>query len=297
MKNLKFYLLKNPSNELIFVFCIIIMSQNAFNQKKQSILYEINSVQPDLSPKGSIDSLCLPIINLINSHNDMVTTSSCSGRISVFVEGTKQHDSVNKTGGKGQGGKWLYVSHDQDQVVDWVEKLKNGSGPENQKIVFNQINEDAISVQNFDSTIRYVLYKYEPFILHVKCRDFNIASKLYNVAMSCGFRESGIGSNNIVAVRINIKLDVPIGYVEELIDSEDYKLNLFVSENYIKILDRLTLSKFEDNKRKMDELYEKINKEIILAEPIVVEQMETKEERRERKRREGLARQQISKGK
>lgn len=271
------------------------MSQNAFDQKKQSILNEINSVEPDLSPKGSIDVLCLPIINLINSHDDMVTTSSCSGRISVFVEGTKQqHNLVNKTGGKGQGGKWIYVSHDQDQVVNWIEKLQN---VDDAPINFNYVDSDNINVDHFNSVVRLILYKYEPFILHVKCRNFDVASKLYNVAMSCGFRESGIGSNNIVAVRINIKLDVPIGFVEEGGIPADDKLNLFVSGNYIKILDKLTLSKFEDNKRKMNELFDKINEEIILAKPEVPKHQETKEERRERKRKEGLLKQQALKTK
>src|SRR5437764_14316521 len=41
----------------------------------------------DKSPKGSIDELMLPLINLLNKHNDYVTTSSCSGRIAVYCVG------------------------------------------------------------------------------------------------------------------------------------------------------------------------------------------------------------------
>lgn len=255
--------------------------QNPFDQKKQFILDEINSVQPDLSPKGTIDELCLPIMDLINAHNDLVTTSSCSGRISVFVEGTKEYNDDLKVGGKGQGGRWLYVSHDSDNVTGWLKKLED----EGHKFIENTEPD----VENFDGKIRYVLYKYEPFILHVKCRDFSIASRLYNAAMSCGFRESGIGSNNIVAIRINIKLDVPIGFLDEKTD----ELHLFVSRKYITLLDKLTLTKFEDNKRKMQELYNRVKKDVIDLSIVnnSSTRQETKEERRERKKAEGLKKQ------
>lgn len=228
--------------------------QNPFNQKKAAILAEIQSDEPDLSPKGNVDSLCLPIINLINSHNDMVTTSSCSGRISVFVEGQKQHKGVVKTGGKGEGGKWLFVTHNSEEVIGWLNCSQS------EGLEFDQGNIGDVS-EHIDGNNRLVLYKYEPFILHVKCRDFSTASKLYNVSMACGFRESGIGSNNLVAVRINIKLDVPIGYLNELTN----KINLLVTADYINFLDKLTLTKFQENEKKMKALHDRIKQDIIDA--------------------------------
>ncbi|CCE65328.1 hypothetical protein TPHA_0K01950 [Tetrapisispora phaffii CBS 4417] len=254
--------------------------QNAFDQKKQAILKEINSLQPDLSPKGTIDELCLPIMRLINSHIDMVTTSSCSGRLSVFAEGTKMIKGVTKVGGKGEGGRWLYVSHDYNKISNWFLEAKK----ENQFRV-----ESSIDISSrLDGNNRYILYKYEPFILHVKCRDFAMASKLYNVAMSCGFRESGIGSNFLVGIRINIKLDVPIGYVDEVKGDNV----LFVDPKYIELLDLLTLTKFEENVKKMQDLYNKIEEEIINeVKDILIERKLTKDEIREKKINEGLARQ------
>ncbi|KAK5782436.1 hypothetical protein RI543_000373 [Arxiozyma heterogenica] len=256
--------------------------QNPFDQKKKAILEEINSLEPDLSPKGTIDQLCLPIMHLINSHKDMVTTSSCSGRISVFVEGEKLINREEaKSGGKGLGGRWLFVTHEQDKVLNWLDKISD-----TEQIQFLPADD---TTNEFDNSVRYVLYKYEPFILHVKCRDFQMASKLLNVAMSCGFRESGIGSNNIVAIRINIKLDVPIGFINT---KNNNTLTFFVSKQYINnILNKLTLSKFIENKKKMNELYATIDKEIISSLNVQSESKETKEERRERKRREGLERQ------
>lgn len=221
--------------------------QNPFDQKKASILAEIESTQPDLSPKGDVDVLCYPIMNLINSHSDMVTTSSCSGRLSVFIEGSKVRNGLQKSGGKGEGGRWLFVTHESTEVDGWLGKIDANA--------FKLVPEGFTdAIESSGPSQRLVLYKYEPFILHVKCRDFAVASKLYNTAMSCGFRESGIGSNNLVALRINIKLDVPIGFLDEATE----KVTFCVSKDYIKFIDDLTISKFEENRTKMQILHDRV---------------------------------------
>ncbi|CCH46567.1 tRNA wybutosine-synthesizing protein [Wickerhamomyces ciferrii] len=252
------------------------MSQDSFLQKKNQILSQIETTLgnvPDISPKGSIDELCVPIMNLINSHNDMVTTSSCSGRVSVFLEGVKVKDegSSSKIGGKGDGGHWLFVEHDKTKIQDWhKDKFQYGQVP-----------------TTSDLSTRYILFKFEPLILHVKCRNYETASALYTTAMGCGFRESGIGINNIVAIRISIKLDIPIGYYNQENDTPI----AFVTEEYLQMITQLSLDRFEENERRLNMLYEAISKMQVQA-PKDSEQQETKEQRRERKRKEGLAKQQ-----
>jgi tRNA wybutosine-synthesizing protein 3 len=91
------------------------MSDLNFSARKERILAEIVSSAPDLSPKGFIDVQILPLISRLNVHEDVVTTSSCSGRVSVFVEGAK--DTSNRVGGKGDGGKWLFVEHDPVDIA------------------------------------------------------------------------------------------------------------------------------------------------------------------------------------
>lgn len=256
--------------------------QDSFTQKKASILESIQNSSPDLSPKGDIDHLCWPIIQLINSHDDLVTTSSCSGRISIFAEGSKYKDPIaTKAGGKGLGGRWLFVSHEQSDVQNWIAKLKKEDA----------IHElpDYSTFEPREST-RYILYKFEPFILHVKCRDFAIASRLYTVAMSRGFRESGIGSNFIVAIRINIKLELPIGFVND----DDGKLYYLVSQEFIRNLDNITYNKFRENSTKMADLYNSIEEELFQKQTINSSQnLETKEERKLRKIKEGMERQRL----
>ena len=40
----------------------------------------------DLSRKGSVDDAIMPMVKLLNSTDEYYTTSSCSGRISIFCE-------------------------------------------------------------------------------------------------------------------------------------------------------------------------------------------------------------------
>ena len=72
-----------------------------FDIKKHQIIHKIK--QNDKSYKGSIDVQIEHLIDLINNNKDYVTTSSCSGRISLYYE------SRNKN--KKAEGKWLKLSH------------------------------------------------------------------------------------------------------------------------------------------------------------------------------------------
>jgi len=114
-----------------------------FQAKKQKILSQLSlsdEVYSDASPKGSVDKPILEIVKQINAIDSLVTTSSCSGRIAVYLEGVKD-SSVSRVNddlkeqdqekekeeekeevdnesesresskqGKG-GGEWLFVSH------------------------------------------------------------------------------------------------------------------------------------------------------------------------------------------
>lgn len=99
-----------------------------FELKKQKILEQLEIPEDeysDRSPKGSIDIAIRELVDEINAVAGLVTTSSCAGRISVFLEGKKkgaptlaedssgssEPQAIGGPGGKG-GGKWLFVSHD-----------------------------------------------------------------------------------------------------------------------------------------------------------------------------------------
>lgn len=82
-----------------------------------------------------------------------------------------------------------------------------------------------------------------------------------------------------------MRQDIPIGYLK------DGKVVPIVSDEYIKVIDEISLDLFNKNERKISEmssaitqLFADMNKQ---SGPV-----ETKEQRRERKRAEGLRRQQ-----
>ncbi|KAK7681127.1 hypothetical protein QCA50_015742 [Cerrena zonata] len=258
--------------------------QNPFDQKKQSILKEIsaNELTPDASPKGTIDEMCIPIIDLINSNKDMVTTSSCSGRVSVFLEGVKDILDVNdvQIGAKGNYGHWLFVTHDPKSLPNWYKSID-----------FKYDTDEQLKLSSMiDQKSRFILFKFEPLILHVKCRDLQMANALYTSAMGCGFRETGIGSNNIVGIRISIKLDVPIGYLNKSTTGEE--LISFVTQDYLQIITQLSEDRFKENFKKLDSLYkaiEQLNSKAV-SSSATTEKQESKEDRKQRKMAEGLAR-------
>lgn len=254
---------------------LVVKMLDPFEQKKAHILKEIGANSEshlDASPKGTIDVFCIPIINEINANPNYVTTSSCSGRVSVFLEGIK-HGEDAQIGAKGHEGRWVFVTHDPKELPRWYDSVDFKFQYEGYELTSNT---------------RYLLYKYEPLILHVKCRDTHLATALYTTAMNCGFRESGIGSNNVVAIRISIKLDVPFGYLEEQLEA----LVSFVAPDYLEVLTKLSEDRFKENFRKMDQLHRAIAtlaKDPILAKSENETAQETKEERRLRKMQLGLA--------
>jgi tRNA wybutosine-synthesizing protein 3 len=93
----------------------------AFVDKKKRILDQLavpSADYNDASPKGSVDEGIRDLIDEINQAVGFVTTSSCAGRVSVFLEGRRvadvdaEDDQIAGVGGKGAGGTWLFVSHD-----------------------------------------------------------------------------------------------------------------------------------------------------------------------------------------
>jgi len=90
------------------------------------------------------------------------------------------------TGGKGGGGKWLFVSHDPLDAsgsvgeLDWVELLDMIHLPEGTKIGLQEMTE-----------LRLIHFKFEPMILHVLTASLNHAQVVLSAALQSGFRESG----------------------------------------------------------------------------------------------------------
>lgn len=65
----------------------------SFLSRKRKILADLSvpdAEYTDLSPKGSVDEGIRDLIRDVNGLEGLVTTSSCAGRVSVFLEGQKR---------------------------------------------------------------------------------------------------------------------------------------------------------------------------------------------------------------
>lgn len=142
-----------------------------FEARKQKLLEQLDIPEGeyhDLSPKGSIDAPIRNLIDEINALDGLVTTSSCSGRISVFLEGRKAdhadpasapevEQSRAGPGGKGGGGAWLYISHTP------VEATLAPSGPDFMSMF--GLNRSRHEVPKMPAvSCRYIHLKFEPMV-------------------------------------------------------------------------------------------------------------------------------------
>lgn len=138
-----------------------------FRARKAAILKLLDAPDEayhDLSPKGSIDEPIRFLIEEINRLEGLVTTSSCSGRMSVFLEGRKRGLNGEETdkaspagpGGKG-GGTWLYISHDPAPDLEDTSKSSFAS-----QFGLLETNGDSDEVPALDC--RYIHLKFEPMV-------------------------------------------------------------------------------------------------------------------------------------
>lgn len=207
----------------------------------------------DKSPKGSLDAPIAHLVHTINAHSQFVTTSSCSGRIVLFASG----------GGLCRGGRWLLVRHSTVTASDVSDALGR---PEDASARDSEATTGPAAPQAADgapeaaagahvatsTTLRVdelVTFKVEPGILHVMCRDVTAAKWLLQLALSNGFRESGLvlsgSAKTMLAIRTTANsIELPVADAgRQLLDPE-----------YLRFLVDYANAKFEANIRKLDAL-------------------------------------------
>ncbi|KAL3472337.1 COG1590 daomin protein [Aspergillus californicus] len=254
-----------------------------FISRKSKILAELSTPEEeytDLSPKGSVDEGIRDLIKDLNALPGLVTTSSCAGRISVFLEGRKSHSQSQQeitpgaaeqrkfvpSGGKG-AGRWLYVSH---------EALSTGSC--NAQVTEDSSNKEKMSLHGMFGLIpgdgkppgvdkeghapRLVRFHFEPMILHIMTATLQHAQPVLSAASSSGFRESGLqglrclegddGPSPIVAVRsAGLALETIIGYCEDA-DNGESVIRSLVTEEYLQMLVAISNERFLVNSERRE---------------------------------------------
>lgn len=158
----------------------------SFDVCKRNVLGKL-----DKSPKGSIDAPIVALVHKINAHADFVTTSTCSGRISLFAHSATAAAAETP-------GRWLFVSH---ALVELKE-------------IHAALEADVLEKMAIDG-LGEVMLKVEPAILHVQCRTLDDATELLRIATAYGFRESGIVLSSSQKVMLAVRttsnmMEVPL---------------------------------------------------------------------------------------
>lgn len=168
----------------------------AFAARKQAVLSSLSSGRADLSPKGFVDDPIVDLIQEVNSVPSLVTVSSCSGRVAVFLQPPRD------AAARGKGGRWLLVEHAEVEAERVREAVREGAAE--------------------GGTVDF---RHEPFILAVECETLAAAARLLRVAREAGCRESGIGSvarRVVLSVRTSLRIEAPVADGGRVLASDDY---------------------------------------------------------------------------
>jgi len=130
----------------------------AFLNEKKTFLSKL-----DKSKKGSLDEKIIPLLSTINSKPQYYTTSSCSGRITLFT-----------TSGKKNQSDWLKVSH---SLIDQQ---------------FFQL----------ESSTSLVWLRLEPFILHIACENLAAANNMLDLIRGLYKKSCLLSVSNKIIVEV-----------------------------------------------------------------------------------------------
>lgn len=286
--------------------------QAAFVNKKAQIIAEItdhdSDTYNDKSPKGTIDTEIIDLIEEINAFEKYVTTSSCAGRVAVFVEGHKaclpsseEHNTDDGVtvagagpGGKGYGNKWLFVSHESVPISTSNED--SNADDASLHTLFGLEDRNSPEQKLPGKGGRLIKLSFSPLILHILCSDLRAAKPLLAAAINAGFRESGVHSLKALdepatGVMVGIRtaglvFETVVGYVDESGEHERY--TSCVSEDYLRMCLDAVNERFTWNVERKERLRKELR---TITARSIKDQREDKDVRRERKRAEGLQRQ------
>ncbi|KAG6025884.1 hypothetical protein E4U19_002903 [Claviceps sp. Clav32 group G5] len=278
-----------------------------FEAKKTRILHDLavpEAEYTDASPKGTIDTGIRDLISEINAAEGFVTTSSCAGRVSVFLEGRKvaadvhgdagSASQVAGVGGKGAGGTWLFVSHDVVEGENWADGLAlRGNAEEEEE-------------EEEEEGRRLIHFKFEPMILHILTASPSHAQALLQAALQAGFRESGAlnitpqadsSTTPVVAVRsMGLSFESLIGFES----SRSGSRHALVTASHLRLLMGIARERFAENSKRIERFRGAFANRVLESREKRTNsdgrEWEDAAARRERMREEGLRRREALRG-
>lgn len=188
------------------------MTFNFNNSKKMALS------KRDKSNKGNWDNKIKNLCNKINKNKNYFTTSSCSGRIILIIDEEKKRP-----------GLILFRTHNRitfNQLKNVINNIINRIDNVNKNNLKSKINKTITDKTLKNKTI---LFKQEPCILVVSCRNKESQWKLFSLAKNNGWKKSGILS-------LDKKLLIELSSTENISFPIINKEKLIVNDNFLKIV-------------------------------------------------------------
>ena len=179
---------------------------NKFQQQKEDALKGLK----DAKNAGDVDLDMVPLIDYVNSLPDYYTTSTCTGRTSLFYDPGGKLDS-------GWVGKWHSIVS-AEVVIKALTKM-----PQTGRIWF----------------------MHEPTIMHIVCRDLARAGALVELARNNGYKKAGILSYKEDRVLVEVcgteRIDAPVAEEgKDLVENKYIEfLTILANEKFRKGMQRL----------------------------------------------------------
>ncbi len=201
------------------------MPINNFLQRKQNAL-----LKTDKSSKCDWDKKIVSLCKKINSSENYYTTSSCSGRVAIMIDQEKKgkglflkryHDLITFKQLKKDLGNIIKL-HSEAHGIDKKQLIKKTNGLISSK-----------RIRASDELGNLIKFKQEPCILHVACKSFGDAEKIYEKAKQGGWKRSGIiasGKRFVVEMNGTEKLEFPIINKRKIL-VDDYFLKLIIKKS------------------------------------------------------------------
>ncbi len=188
------------------------MPRDNFLQRKQDVLLKI-----DKSSKCDWDKKIVSLCKKINSSENYYTTSSCSGRVAIMIDQEKK-------------GKGLFLKRYHDLIS------------------FEQLKKDLTKItKDKKYKNKLIKFKQEPCILHVACKSFDDAEKIYEKAKQGGWKRSGIiasGKRFVVEMNGTEKLEFPV----------INKRKILVEDNFLKLIVKKSNKNLEKSWKKIEKM-------------------------------------------
>lgn len=200
-----------------------------FRVEKEEILKEIEKGN-DRSRAGKVDEAILPLVNAINQHPDLYTTSSCAGRYILTRQSQPGYGAM----------EWLFCSHDLSpsfsQLMEAVHTAQQTSlsNSQSSSSVNHEVSKGEVEIRPSDDSehaeeANEVWLKVEGPIVALRARHSQAAESFLAKARQAGCKRTFVASSEGPTKGPMLLLMVPVIVAAPIVVGGD----LLVDERFL----------------------------------------------------------------